>query len=70
MGEEKGRAMGMPVKQFTAEAYAELVSGNENVVIGALGPAHAGTEMGQKFLAVIEKRKEIFMWLANLMKSH
>ncbi|KAF2652224.1 oxidoreductase [Lophiostoma macrostomum CBS 122681] len=37
MGVEAGRSFGMPVAQFTEEAFSEIVAGNQDIYIGAVG---------------------------------
>ena len=59
---ERGRAFGMPVDQFTDEAYKGLCEGKDQIVIGAVGPADAFNE-------IIDKRREAFENLAKLMRS-
>ena len=59
---ERGRAFGMPVDQFTDEAYKGLFEGKDQIVIGAVGPADAFNE-------IIDKRREAFENLAKLMRS-
>lgn len=53
MGEEQGRAMGMPVKEFVNLAYDELVKGEEEIVLGAVGSK-------EKFDGLMETRRELF----------
>ena len=61
-GEEAGRAMGMPLDKFTDEAYQGLASGKEAVFVGGIGP-------GRTFHEAVEKRDEVFMWLAKMMRG-
>lgn len=63
MGEEKGRAMGMPVDKFVDATYNGLVTGRDQIVIGAVGPADAFNE-------IVDKRRTAFENLANLMRGH
>jgi hypothetical protein len=63
MGEEKGRALGMPVDKFIDEAYKGLVSGNDQIIIGAVGPADVFNE-------IVDKRREAFDNLTKMMRSH
>ena len=62
MGEEKGRAMGMPLAQFTDDAYQGLASGKDTVVVGGLGPNPA-------FHQLLEKKNEAFMTLTEMMRG-
>jgi hypothetical protein len=63
MGVEAGRKLGMPLDKFTDAAYEGLVSGNDQIVIGAVGPA-------ETFNEIIDKRRTAFTNLANMMRSH
>ena len=45
MGEDKGRQMGMPVGMFTDKAWEGLVSGSDQVVIGAIEPEETFREI-------------------------
>ena len=58
---ERGRAFGMPVDQFTDEAYKGLSEGMDQIVIGAIGPADT-------FKEIVDKRREAFENLAKLMR--
>ncbi|KAF2797527.1 oxidoreductase [Melanomma pulvis-pyrius CBS 109.77] len=64
MGIEAGRALGMPVEQFTHEAYLELVRGNENIIIGGVGGSTK-----EQFLEIVERRKEAFERLGKLLRG-
>lgn len=54
--------MGMPLDQFTDEAYKGLVSGSDQVAVGAVGPADTYHE-------VLEKRRTIFNQIAEAMRG-
>lgn len=62
MGEEAGRKLGMPLDVFTEEAYKGLVSGNDQIVIGSVGPADTFNE-------IIDKRRAAFTSLAKILKG-
>ncbi|KIW85859.1 hypothetical protein Z517_01252 [Fonsecaea pedrosoi CBS 271.37] len=62
MGADKGRALGMPIDKFTQAAYDGLVSGNDQIVIGAVGSA-------ETFNDVVEKRRTLFQNLAKMMRG-
>lgn len=64
MGAEAGRALGMPVEQFTQEAYLELVRGKENIVIGGVGGSTK-----EQFLEIVERRKGAFERLGKLLRG-
>ncbi|KAL2008470.1 hypothetical protein VTN00DRAFT_6664 [Thermoascus crustaceus] len=50
MGEEAGRKLVMPLNAFAEEAYKGLVSSQDQIVIGAIGPADTFNE-------IIDKRR-------------
>lgn len=63
MGEEKGRALGMPLAEFCDKAYAGLSEGSDQVVIGSIGPQ-------EQFLDIVNKRRSVFDFLAKMIRSH
>lgn len=63
MGEEAGRKMGMPLQQFTDQAYEGIVAGKDQIIIGSVGPAEVFNE-------IIDKRRVAFENLAGLMRGH
>lgn len=65
MGIERGRAVGMPLAEFTEQAYAALTSGKEEIIIGSLHAA--APEDVEVFLG---KRKLMFDNLSNAMALH
>lgn len=69
MGEERGRAMGMPVDAFTEQAYNGLASGKDEVSVGGMGIP--GTPEATKVTALMEevasKRQEAFTVLSEFM---
>ncbi|KAL7926100.1 hypothetical protein ACQKWADRAFT_281765 [Trichoderma austrokoningii] len=65
MGVERGRAIGMPLAEFTELAYAELASGKEEIVVGNL---HAVTE--EDVQVFLDQRKMMFDKLSNAMSLH
>lgn len=65
MGAELGRKLGMPLDEFTELAYKELLSGQDQIRIGSIGPGKGYDE--EKLQEVIDKRMEAFKWLSNLM---
>ncbi|KAL9106341.1 MAG: hypothetical protein Q9227_008610 [Pyrenula ochraceoflavens] len=64
LGPTKGRAMGMPVDQFTSEAYAGLQSGSDHVIVGAAGP---GSKEG--FDEIVRLRRERFEGLSGVIRK-
>lgn len=38
MGPEKGRNFGMPIQEFINQVYEGLIQGNDQIIIGELGP--------------------------------
>ena len=61
MGPTKGRAMGMPLDQFTDAAYKGLVSGSDHVVIGAAGPK-------ERYDEIVRLRRAQFEGLSEMMR--
>ena len=55
--------MGMPVDKFTDLAYEGLVSGKDQVTIGGFGDP-------KQFNELVEKRRELFDKLSDMIKSH
>jgi hypothetical protein len=62
MGAEKGRQLGMPLDKFTNEAFAGLVSGKDQIIIGSIGPADVFNE-------IVDKRRTAFENLSKMMKG-
>ncbi|KAJ5261283.1 hypothetical protein N7478_011878 [Penicillium angulare] len=62
LGEEKGRAFGMPLDQFTDAAHKDLLAGQDQIIIGAIGPADI-------FKEIVDKRRQGFENLAAHMRS-
>ncbi|KAL6874176.1 hypothetical protein HDV57DRAFT_504160 [Trichoderma longibrachiatum] len=65
MGVERGRALGMPLAEFTEKAYAGLAEGKEEIVIGHL--TGASEEDTHAFLA---KRAELFDAISKQLMVH
>ena len=63
MGPETGRAMGMPVAEFTEKAWAQLAAGNELVIVGSIGPE-------EPFLEMVKQRTKTFENLSDMMLGH
>lgn len=55
----------MPLAEFTDLAYAGLVEGEDQVVIGRVGPGR-GYDEG-KFREIIDTRIVAFKWLSSFM---
>ncbi|KAL2127701.1 hypothetical protein VTI74DRAFT_10293 [Chaetomium olivicolor] len=64
MGPEIGRNMGMPVQEFTDKAWEQLAAGSELVTVGAIPPA------GEEFKDMVQKRRDAFEALSNIMLAH
>ncbi|KAK7926550.1 short-chain dehydrogenase reductase family [Apiospora marii] len=64
MGVENGRALGMPVHEFTEIAYNVLSKGEEMVVVGSIA-----TEPREVYMDLVEHRRKIFDKLAGAMLS-
>lgn len=65
MGLERGRALGMPLAEFTEKAYAGLVQGKEEIIIGQL--AGCSEEDTHAFLA---RRAELFDAISKQLMVH
>ncbi|KAL9621041.1 MAG: hypothetical protein Q9160_004426 [Pyrenula sp. 1 TL-2023] len=63
MGETVGRALGMPLDQFTEQAYAALAREEEQIIIGSVGDK-------ARFHDIVQKRVEAFEWLSGVMRAH
>lgn len=63
MGSAAGRALGMPLDQFTEQAYAALVREEPQIIIGSVGDK-------ARFDDIVQKRVEAFEWLADVMRAH
>ncbi|KAL8821284.1 MAG: hypothetical protein Q9223_000657 [Gallowayella weberi] len=63
MGQEKGRALGMPLETFCDQAYDGLVKGQDQIIIGSVGPQ-------SDFLDIVNKRRGAFDFLAKMIRSH
>lgn len=68
MGDEQGPKMGMPVEEFTDQAFKGLTSGQDHIVIGSigLGPSPAA----EAFHEVVAKRNFAFERLAEMIRGH
>ncbi|ETS76206.1 hypothetical protein PFICI_11593 [Pestalotiopsis fici W106-1] len=64
MGEEKGRALGMPLNEFSDIAYNELLKADDLIVIGSIA-----TESRDNYMDLVNKRRTIFNKLSGAMLS-
>lgn len=64
MGEERGRAMGMPVNAFVDQVFEQLEQGKEEVVVGVIGLANS-----DEFKGLLERRHKLFTELTALMRQ-
>lgn len=62
LGEEKGRAFGMPLDQFTDAAHKAFLEGKDQIIIGAIGPEDTFNE-------IVDKRRQGFENLAAHMRA-
>jgi len=60
MGVERGRALGMPVDEFTDQAYAQLADGRDEVSVGGIHGAKKGL-----LERLLDARNELFDDLSN-----
>ncbi|KAF9880699.1 short-chain dehydrogenase reductase family [Colletotrichum karsti] len=63
MGEERGRAIGIPVQEFTDKTYAQLVAGSEDVLVGSVGAEGP-------YLEIWNARKKHSNDVSNFLLSH
>ncbi len=63
MGVETGRALGMPLDEFTEQAWEQLAAGSDHVIVSTIGPA-------EPFLEQVKARRDRFEGLSNLMLGH
>lgn len=63
MGQDRGRAMGMPLADFCNQAYDGLAKGQDQVIIGSIGPP-------ENFMDVVNKRRGAFDFLAKMIRTH
>lgn len=64
MGAELGRSLGMPVEEFTEQAYAQLAKNEEHILVGLPGAATAG-----EYEQLLGARKSIFERLSNVLMA-
>lgn len=62
MGEERGRALGMPLDEFTNEAMEGLFSGKDQIYVGSIGPK-------DKFSTIVDTRQEAFQGFTQLFQQ-
>lgn len=63
MGAEVGRKLGMPLDQFTDEAWKELCSGKQNIFVGTVGASSK-----EQFMEIVARREEAFDRLSSLFR--
>ncbi|KAF2099669.1 oxidoreductase [Rhizodiscina lignyota] len=64
-----GRNFGMPVDQFTELAWKGLASGDDQIIIGDLGPP-GSKGVAEPFKEIVPKRREVFETLSGIVASH
>jgi short-subunit dehydrogenase involved in D-alanine esterification of teichoic acids len=62
MGEEICRKLGMPLDTFADLAFKGLIAGQDQIVIGSIGPA-------ERFNAIVDQRRAAFEDLADVMRA-
>lgn len=62
MGEERGRAVGMPLEDFTNEAMDGLFSGKEQIYVGTIGDKNT-------FSKIVDTRLEAFDGFTKLLQQ-
>jgi hypothetical protein len=63
---DQGRRIGMPLDEFSSKAYELLMTGEDQIIIGTVGPAGTGGT-AEMFLEVVEKRRTVFEWLSKAL---
>lgn len=66
MGLDVGRNLGMPLDEFTDEAYQGLLSGEDTIPVGAIMIPGAKEVIAD----IVAKRRTVFTSLAEMMRSH
>jgi hypothetical protein len=65
---DHGRKLGMPLDVFTDQAYAGLISGKDQVVIGTVGPSIPSNPITEEKLnEIIDKRRWAFDTLCDFL---
>lgn len=62
MGAEKGRQMGMPLKDFIDEAWKGLSKGDDEVYVGSIGPE-------DRFFSIARQRRSACEDLDQTMRK-
>lgn len=62
MGAEKGRQMGMPLKEFTEKAWDKLANGDDEVYVGCIPPE-------DRFFSIARQRRSACEDFADLMRK-
>ncbi|KAH9893805.1 hypothetical protein F4778DRAFT_748555 [Xylariomycetidae sp. FL2044] len=65
MGLDRGRALGMPLRDFTEITYAQLLKGDELIVIGSIA-----TDPRETYMDLLDRRRKIFNKLSGAMLSN
>lgn len=62
MGEDTGRKIGMPLDEFTTEAYDELMSGKDQIIVGSPFMPQ------ERFREIVRDRRAAFENMAGVLK--
>lgn len=62
MGAEKFRQLGMPLAEFTDQAWAELINGDDEVFVGCIPPK-------ELFFSIAHQRRAVCEALGQQLKS-
>ena len=62
MGVEKGRQLGMPLAEFTDQAWAGLINGDDEVFVGCIPPK-------ERFFSIAHQRRAACEDLGQQLKS-
>ena len=64
MGAQLGRTLGMPLEEFTDQAYAQLAQNEEEIQVGM-----PGTATKEEYDQLLGARKTIFERLSNVLMA-
>lgn len=66
---DHGRKIGMPLEEFSNKTYELLETGQDQIIIGTVGPPSTGGQ-AEMYREVVEKRRSVFEWLSKIMLAY
>jgi hypothetical protein len=58
----------MPLDEFSEKTYQELMTGNDQIIIGTVGrPGPDGRT--EDYLDIVNRRRSVFEWLSKILKG-